>query len=94
MDALGLDARVLRAAAKRNLVTPTPVQTAAIPPVLVGRDVVAQAPTGSGKTAAYLLPALHRCLTSAPAAAPGPRALVLVPTPELCQQARAAARPL
>jgi len=51
--------------------------------------VIAQASTGSGKTAAYLLPCLHRLLTSSPEVAPGPRALVLVPTRELCQQARA-----
>jgi ATP-dependent RNA helicase DDX56/DBP9 len=52
------------------------------------QDVVAQAATGSGKTAAYLLPLLHRLLTTQPEAAPPPRALVLVPTRELCQQAR------
>jgi superfamily II DNA/RNA helicase len=52
------------------------------------QDVVAQAATGSGKTAAYLLPLLHRLLTTLPEAAPPPRALVLVPTRELCQQAR------
>ncbi len=50
--------------------------------------MIAQAATGSGKTAAYLLPALHRLLTQAAEAAPAPRALILVPTRELCQQAR------
>ena len=52
------------------------------------QDVIAQAVTGSGKTAAYLLPALHRLLTQPAEAAPPPRALVLVPTSELCTQVR------
>ena len=52
------------------------------------QDVIAQAVTGSGKTAAYLLPALHRLLTQPAEAAPPPRALVLVPTRELCAQVR------
>lgn len=89
MDGLGLDARVSRAAHKRGFLLPTAVQAAVIPLLLAGRDVTAQAATGSGKTAAYLLPAMHRLLTTPPPpGVPGPRVLVLVPTRELCQQAR------
>ena len=55
---------------------------------IAAQDVIAQAVTGSGKTAAYLLPALHRLLTQPAEAAPPPRALVLVPTRELCAQVR------
>jgi hypothetical protein len=97
--ALGLDARLLKAMRKLGYETPTPVQAALVPLALQGRDVLARAPTGSGKTAAYLLPLLQRLLsgegdaeagaadaTVADAAAPGVRALVLVPTAELCLQ--------
>ena len=59
---LGLDARLLQAIAKEGFSTPTPVQTETIPAVLEGRDVVARAKTGSGKTAAYLLPILESIL--------------------------------
>jgi superfamily II DNA/RNA helicase len=68
---------------------PTPIQAQAIPALLAGRDLIASAQTGTGKTAAFVLPALHRLL-SAPATArrrPGtPRVLVLAPTRELAQQ--------
>src|SRR5450759_724439 len=62
---------------------PTPVQSAAIPPALAGRDVLASAMTGSGKTAAFLLPILHRLIDSPRGAT---RALVLTPTRELALQ--------
>ena len=61
---LGLDPRLLRALAKRGFGKPTPVQLEAIPRTLEGKDVVARARTGSGKTLAYLLPLLHKVLTS------------------------------
>ena len=65
---------------------PTPIQQAAIPPMLAGQDLMASAQTGTGKTAAFVLPILHRLLTS-PASHPSPvRALVLVPTRELALQ--------
>ena len=59
---LGLDARLLQAIAKEGFSTPTPVQTETIPAALEGRDIVARAKTGSGKTAAYLLPILESIL--------------------------------
>mmetsp|Transcript_21210 Transcript_21210/g.63839 ORF Transcript_21210/g.63839 Transcript_21210/m.63839 type:complete len:639 (-) Transcript_21210:2475-4391(-) len=86
-EATGLDPRLLRALAKRGLTAPTPVQAAAIPKALEGKDVVARARTGSGKTLAYLLPALQALLTGNRGRA-GWQALVLVPTRELCEQVR------
>ncbi len=62
---------------------PTPIQEAAIPPALAGKDVLATAQTGSGKTAAFLLPILHRLLARPRGAT---RALILTPTRELAQQ--------
>ncbi|MEW6225823.1 MAG: DEAD/DEAH box helicase [Chloroflexota bacterium] len=59
-DALGLDARLLRVLASLGYEEPTPVQTAAIPPLLAGHDLLAEAPTGTGKTAAFALPILQR----------------------------------
>jgi len=59
---LGLDARLLQGIAKQNFQTPTLVQSKAIPLTLEGQDVLARAKTGSGKTAAYLLPILHSIL--------------------------------
>src|ERR1700761_7661475 len=69
---------------------PTPIQLAAIPPLLEGRDLVGQAATGTGKTAAFALPVLQRILTEGRRAEP--LALVLVPTRELAVQVSAAMR--
>ena len=69
---------------------PTPIQLAAIPPLLEGRDLVGQAATGTGKTAAFALPILQRILTEGGQAEP--LALVLVPTRELAVQVCAAMR--
>ena len=63
--------------------TPTPVQAAAIPQALEGKDVLATAQTGTGKTLAFLIPIIERLLASK---APGIAALVLVPTRELAMQ--------
>ncbi|MDQ3265676.1 MAG: DEAD/DEAH box helicase [Myxococcota bacterium] len=83
---LGLSEPLTRAVADLGYDEPTPVQRAAIPAVLRGQDVWASAQTGSGKTAAFLLPILHR-LSAPPARSPRPvRALVLVPTRELAAQ--------
>ncbi|MBP7549005.1 MAG: DEAD/DEAH box helicase [Gemmatimonadaceae bacterium] len=82
---LDLDPRVLTALTALGYEEPTPIQSAAIPPMLAGRDVLAQAATGTGKTAAFALPLLHKLSPDAP---PRERtaALVLVPTRELAMQ--------
>ena len=84
-NAMQLHERLLKALEKLGLDTPTPVQAAMIPVALQGRDVQASAETGSGKTAAYLLPILHRMLENA-APATATRALILLPTRELALQ--------
>ncbi|CAN5818622.1 hypothetical protein BH23CHL8_BH23CHL8_03430 [soil metagenome] len=58
--ALGLDARLRTALAELGYEEPTPIQRAAIPTLLAGRDLLAEAPTGTGKTAAFALPLIHR----------------------------------
>ncbi len=68
--------------ANANFVTPTPVQAGAIPPALEGRDVLATAQTGTGKTLSFLIPLIERM----PKNAKGPQALVLLPTRELAMQ--------
>ena len=84
-DSLGLDERVVSALAALGYEEPTPVQRAAIPELLAGRDVLAQAATGTGKTAAFALPMLHRVEVKAPARE-RTTGLVLVPTRELAMQ--------
>ena len=81
---LGLAPALLRAVREQGYHAPTAVQSAALPPALAGRDVLALAQTGSGKTAAFALPLLQRLVASPPR--PGPRALVLAPTRELAMQ--------
>src|SRR5688500_8892593 len=83
--ALGLDPRLVDALAALGYEEPTPVQREAIPPLLAGRDVLGQAATGTGKTAAFALPLLH---IVTPDAEPRDRtaALILVPTRELAMQ--------
>jgi ATP-dependent RNA helicase SrmB len=82
---LALHERLLKALDALNLTQPTPVQQQLIPPALEGRDVQASAETGSGKTAAYLLPILHRMLEN-PQPLTATRALLLLPTRELAMQ--------
>jgi ATP-dependent RNA helicase RhlE len=89
-EPLGLSADLLRAVADEGYIEPTPVQARAIPPVLEGRDVLAAAQTGTGKTAAFVLPILQRLTKHAnasfsPARHPV-RTLVLTPTRELAMQ--------
>ncbi len=89
-EQLGLAPQLLQAVAEAGYTQPTPVQSQAIPPALAGYDLLVSSQTGSGKTAAFLLPCLQRLMSSP--AAPIPRVLVLTPTRELAQQvARAAA---
>jgi len=84
---VGLDANLLRALDACGFTAPTDIQTKAIPPALIGRDVLASAQTGTGKTAAFALPALQCLLTTPPTTnGRGPRVLVLTPTRELATQ--------
>jgi len=82
---LGLEERLVRALVALGYEEPTPIQSEAIPPLLEGRDVLAQAATGTGKTAAFALPILHR-LGAETQRGVAPAALVLVPTRELAMQ--------
>ena len=81
----GLDSRLLSAIEKTGYETPTPVQQQAIPFILEGKDCLVSAETGSGKTAAYLLPTLQKLLVL-DAKPIGIQALILCPTRELAQQ--------
>ena len=80
-----LDSRLIRALDGLGHREPTPVQLAAVPAALTGRDLLISADTGTGKTAAYLLPVLHKLLLQSTPAT-GTRALILTPTRELCRQ--------
>src|SRR5712691_9364114 len=88
-DQLGLDPILLRAVYGLGYEAPTPIQKEAIPAILSGRDVIGTAQTGSGKTAAFLLPILQRILKQSPGRT---RALVLSPTRELAAQIEVALR--
>ena len=95
--ALGLDARLAQAAWDGGWASPTPVQLQALPLALAGLDLLAQAPTGSGKTGAFLLPLLQRLLADPGLATERPRrlrALVLAPTRELAAQIQVQAQQL
>src|SRR3974390_1148756 len=76
---------------KHEYIQPTPVQSEAIPPALAGRDVVATAQTGTGKTLAFLLPVIQSLAKPDGKRAPGIRALILAPTRELALQIQEAA---
>jgi ATP-dependent RNA helicase RhlE len=84
---LGLAAPLLRAVQDTGYTTPTPIQAQAIPLVLAGGDLLAAAQTGTGKTAGFVLPILHRLMAKPIIPKPGrPRCLILVPTRELAAQ--------
>ncbi len=86
-DALGLAAPILKAVAAEGYTTPTPIQAQAIPHVTAGRDLLGIAQTGTGKTAAFALPILHRLMADQKRAGKGHcRVLVLSPTRELSGQ--------
>ncbi len=82
-DELGLAPEILRAVSDKGYDNPTAIQIEAIPPILQGRDAIGCAQTGTGKTAAFTLPILHRFRSGR---SPTLRALVLVPTRELAAQ--------
>src|SRR6516162_459796 len=88
---LGLAPPLVHATREMGYTEPTPIQAKAIPPILAGRDLLASAQTGTGKTAAFLLPILHRLLRQ-------PRhkiqALILTPTRELALQIHSVLRGL
>ena len=90
-ELLGLQPELLRAVAEKGYTTPSPIQSQAIPAVLAGGDLIAGAQTGTGKTAAFVLPMLQR-LAQAPHSGRAPRALVLTPTRELAAQVAESAR--
>lgn len=91
-DSLNLHPTILRAVLEAGYDTPTAVQAQAIPPALEGRDIMASAQTGTGKTAAFTLPALNLLATPHALNSRGPRILVLTPTRELAAQVNEAAR--
>jgi ATP-dependent RNA helicase RhlE len=108
-ESLQIDPRCLRILNQMNITEPTPIQAQAIPPALEGRDIVAIAQTGTGKTLAFGLPALSRLAVAGvaagagagakagprPGATPGhTRMLVLTPTRELAQQVHNVLEPL
>lgn len=89
-DQLNLSPEILRAIADQGYTEPTPIQAQAIPPILEGKDIMGGAQTGTGKTAGFTLPMLHRLQphanTSVSPAKHPIRALILVPTRELAAQ--------
>ncbi len=93
-DSLGLSPTLLRALSDQGYTEPTPIQSAAIPTVLAGRDILAGAQTGTGKTAAFALPLLERLFVNAtqPTSKRKTRALILAPTRELAAQVHESVR--
>lgn len=90
-ETLGLNPSLLRTLVDLEYTQATPIQMAAIPLILQGRDILASAQTGTGKTAAFMLPALEKLNTPSESNARGPRVLVLTPTRELATQVTQAA---
>jgi cysteine sulfinate desulfinase/cysteine desulfurase-like protein len=83
---LGLDAKILRGVQEAGYTEPTPIQTAAIPPIIAGQDLIGIAQTGTGKTAAFTLPILTKLAAQPPGQRRGTRVLVIAPTRELVVQ--------
>jgi ATP-dependent RNA helicase RhlE len=89
--ALGLSPELVRAVADEGYEHPTPIQLEAIPLALAGRDLIGSAQTGTGKTAAFVLPILQRLHAGTRGVL---RALILVPTRELAEQVVTGATPI
>ncbi len=85
-SSLDLDQQLLQAIEDSGYTTPTPIQEQAIPLILENKDLLASAQTGTGKTAAFILPALHKLATNPRSKGKGPLILILVPTRELATQ--------
>jgi len=83
---LGLDAKILQAVQEAGYTEPTPIQTAAIPPIIAGHDLIGIAQTGTGKTAAFTLPILTKLAALPPGSRRGTKVLVIAPTRELVVQ--------
>jgi ATP-dependent RNA helicase RhlE len=83
--ALGLDAKIIRAITEAGYTEPTPIQAAAIPPIIAGNDLIGIAQTGTGKTAAFTLPILTK-LAAQPDKRRGTKVLIIAPTRELVVQ--------
>ncbi|MDH5433492.1 MAG: DEAD/DEAH box helicase [Gammaproteobacteria bacterium] len=88
-DSLALSDNILKAIKEQGYQTPSPIQAKAIPAVLAGKDVMAAAQTGTGKTAGFTLPILENLLKGQPAKANQARVLILTPTRELAAQVEA-----
>jgi superfamily II DNA/RNA helicase len=91
-DTLQLNPEILRAVANCGYSEPTPIQERAIPDILAGRDILATAQTGTGKTAAFMLPVLQRLSDGRRGPKGAPRVLVITPTRELAAQVTEATR--
>jgi ATP-dependent RNA helicase RhlE len=91
-NSLGLSAELLRAISEKGYTEPTPIQSQAIPVVLEGRDLLAGAQTGTGKTAGFTLPLLQRLNGAPTSGRPVLRALILTPTRELAAQVEESVR--
>lgn len=89
---LNFNSKILQAIDELGYKTPTPIQSLAIPKVLEGPDLIASAQTGTGKTAAFIIPALHKISLMPKIKKGTPRLLVLVPTRELAMQVALEAR--
>lgn len=88
-SSLGLHKSLLTQVQRQNYTTPTPIQAAAIPVILRGHDVIGLAQTGTGKTAAFVLPILQRLMQGTQGTPRGTRALIVTPTRELAAQIQA-----
>ncbi len=93
-EVLGVPELLVKTLEREGITAPTPVQARAIPLLMEGRDLIASAPTGTGKTAAFLLPTLARIAGTEAPRGRGPRCLVLTPTREPAQQVAKASRSL
>jgi superfamily II DNA/RNA helicase len=85
-EEFGLHPQILKAVQEAGFTSPTPIQAQAIPEIIKGSDLRASAQTGTGKTAAFILPSLNRLSVPSQVQGKGPRVLILVPTRELAMQ--------